>query len=56
MNRVRLKEGIRKEKRIKHLTLSPEERFRAIAHLIIDRILDEQLNGNLNKLLISKKP
>lgn len=59
MNKVQevknTKEKPRKERRPISPILSPEERFRAIANLIIDRILEEQSNGNLENLLISKK-
>jgi len=56
MNKVKEpKEKLRKERRPISPILSPEERFRAIANLIIDRILEEQTHGNLEKLLTVKK-
>ena len=32
-------------------TLTPEDRLRAFANLIIDRILEEQKNGSLDQLI-----
>lgn len=50
---------MRKTKRLKDLekerpttsTLTPDDRLRAFANLIIDRILEEQKNGKLDQLI-----
>lgn len=56
MNKVRQISEIKARVRTKiSPILPPEERFKALANLIIDRLIEEQANGNLEKLLPSKK-
>lgn len=50
-----VKTRVKRERKIAP-PLPPEERFRALANLIIDRILEEQSNGKLEKLFTPNEP